>query len=176
MNKAYTREMPNSAIKLFYEMPCIEAYGRKNTSGDNGFIYNNFMKTHNVLPHRLGNEPAKYQSYRSALNFCKRTKIDPEDRWRKIHRQMRKKLNMKELVEHFAEGFIDVDPETIEEALKLNINTITGTPFQRSKSLSNLDCVPVSEKLNLTLKTDKQDLSMTKATTDLKETSSDRIS
>lgn len=70
--------MPNTAIKLFYERPCLEAYGRTNTSGNNGFVYNDFLKTHNVLPHRLGNEPTKYQAYRSALNFCKRTKVDPE--------------------------------------------------------------------------------------------------
>lgn len=67
------------------------------------------MKTHNVLPHRLGNEPVKYQAYRSALNFCKRTKVDPEERWKKIHRQMRKKMDMKLLVEYFAGGVIDVD-------------------------------------------------------------------
>lgn len=95
-------------------MPCIEAYGRKNTSGNNGFIYNDFMKTHNVLPHRMGNEPVKYQSYRSALNFCKRAKIDPEERWKKIHRQMRKKLDMKLLVEYFAEGAIDINTENLE--------------------------------------------------------------
>ena len=47
--------MPNSAIKLFYEKPCIEAYGRKNTKGTSGFIYNDFMKTHNVLPHKMAN-------------------------------------------------------------------------------------------------------------------------
>ena len=35
------------------------------------------MKTHNVLPHRLGNEPKKYQSFRGALNYCKRSKFDP---------------------------------------------------------------------------------------------------
>lgn len=45
------------------------------------------MKTHNILPHRMSNSPKKYQTYRSALNFCKRSKLDPEDRWRRIHRR-----------------------------------------------------------------------------------------
>jgi hypothetical protein len=40
------------------------------------------------------------------MNYCKRTKIDVEERWRKIHRQMKKRVNMDELVEHFAKGAI----------------------------------------------------------------------
>lgn len=90
--------MPNSAIRLFYEKPCLESYGRKNTSGNNGIIYHDYLKTHNIQPHRHENDPKKYQTYRSSLNFAKRTKFDPEERWKKIHRQMVSKLDLKALV------------------------------------------------------------------------------
>ena len=47
--------MPNSAVRLFYEKPCLESYGRSNAKGSGGFIYGDFMKTHNVQPHRHEN-------------------------------------------------------------------------------------------------------------------------
>ncbi len=34
------------------------------------------MKTHNIQPHTLDNKPETYQTYTSALNFGKRTKLD----------------------------------------------------------------------------------------------------
>lgn len=42
------------------------------------------MKTHNIQPHTLDNKPQTYQSYTSALNYGKRTKLDLEDRWKRI--------------------------------------------------------------------------------------------
>ena len=118
--------MPNSAIKLFYEKPCLESYGRKNTKGSGGVVYGDFMKTHNVQPHRHGNSPKKYQSYRSALNFGKRTKLDPEERWKKIHRQMNAKLDLKQLASDFSIGFVPVDDQNINSTLQGSINKLTG--------------------------------------------------
>lgn len=51
------------------------------------------MKTHNIQPHTLDNKPEHYQTYISALNFGKRTKIDLEDRWKRIERQLAKNLD-----------------------------------------------------------------------------------
>ena len=145
--------MANSAMRLFYDKPCLETYGRKNTSGNNGFIYNDYMKTHNVQPHRHENEPNKYQTYRSSLNFGKRAKLDPEERWKKIHRQMVTKLDIKALVEDHAEGFIPFDGATVEEVLKLNINTLKGQKINRSKSLDYLSKTSAARDMLTTAQT-----------------------
>ena len=65
------------------------------------------MKTHNVQPHLMQNDPKKYQSYKSALQFGKRGKVDPDDRWLRIHRQLMKNVNKKS-IEDEADGVIDV--------------------------------------------------------------------
>jgi hypothetical protein len=75
--------MPNSAFTKFYQRPCPEAYGKANTSSG-GVWYGDFMKTHNIQPHTLDNKPENYQTYISALNYGKRTKLDLEDRWKRI--------------------------------------------------------------------------------------------
>ena len=80
----YTRTLSNSAFRKFYQRPCPEAYGSKNTRTERGAFYGNFMKTHNVQPHTLDNKPENYQTYISAINFGKRTKLDLEDRWKRI--------------------------------------------------------------------------------------------
>lgn len=85
--------MATSKIQLLYEKPALEAYGRENKSRESGFIYNNYMKTFNTVPHRFENNPKKYQTFKTALNFGKRTKADSEERWKRIHRQYVNKLN-----------------------------------------------------------------------------------
>lgn len=89
--------MSNSAFRKFYQRPCPEAYGRKNTHTERGAFYGNFMKTHNIQPHTLDNKPETYQTFTSALNFGKRTKLDLEDRWKRIERQLAKNLDYREL-------------------------------------------------------------------------------
>jgi len=75
--------MSNSAFRKFYQRPCLETYGRAATNGEEVF-YGNFMKTHNIQPHTLDNKPEHVQAYTTALNFAKRTKLDPQDRWKRM--------------------------------------------------------------------------------------------
>ncbi len=51
------------------------------------------MKTHNIQPHTLDNKPENYQTFVSALNFGKRTKLDLDDRWKRIERQLAKNVD-----------------------------------------------------------------------------------
>lgn len=67
------------------------------------------MKTHNVQPHTLDNHPSNYQTYISALNFGKRTKLDLEDRWKRIERQLAKNLDNRELAYLKAVGEIEMN-------------------------------------------------------------------
>lgn len=66
------------------------------------------MKTHNVQPHTLDNKPEAYQTYTSALNFGKRTKLDLEDRWTRIERQLAKNLDYRELAKMKAIGEVEM--------------------------------------------------------------------
>lgn len=68
-----------------------------NTHTERGAFYGNFMKTHNIQPHTLDNKPETYQTYASALNYGKRTKLDLEERWKRIERQLAKNLDYREL-------------------------------------------------------------------------------
>ena len=81
--KPYTRTLSNSAFRKFYQRPCPETYGSKNTNSG-GVCYGDFMKTHNIQPHTLDSNPKEYQTFLSALNHGKRTKLDEEDRWKRI--------------------------------------------------------------------------------------------
>ena len=85
--------MSNSAFRKFYQRPCPETYGSRNTHTERGAFYGNFMKTHNIQPHTLDNKPDTYQTYPSAMNFGKRTKLDLDDRWKRIERQLAKNLD-----------------------------------------------------------------------------------
>ena len=71
-------------------------------------------------------------------------KCDPEERWKKIHRKMKSKMDMKALVADFSSGFIYVDDSTLDATLKTNINKLSGELFPRSKSVTDI------EKINKT--------------------------
>ena len=55
----------------------------------------------------MQNDPKKYQTYKTALEFAKRGKVDPDERWLRIHRQLMKSVNKKS-IEDEADGFIGV--------------------------------------------------------------------
>ena len=80
------------------------------------------MKTHNIQPHTLDNKPENYQTYTSALNFGKRTRLDLEDRWKRIERQLSKNLDYRELAKIQAFGEVEVSEENKKAILKTNIN------------------------------------------------------
>lgn len=141
--------MPNSAFRKFYQRPCPETYGSRNIKSG-GVCYGDFMKTHNIQPHTLDSKPETYQTYTSALNFGKRTKLDLEDRWKRIERQLAKNLDYRELAKMQAFGEVEVSEANKDAILKENINSYgqkTGTTYpelartglsKTSKSLEKL--------------------------------------
>ena len=46
-------------------------------------------------PHTYQNKPEHYQTHTTALNYGKRTKICPDEKWRKLERELSKKLGLK---------------------------------------------------------------------------------
>jgi hypothetical protein len=119
----FSRTLSNSAFRKLYQRPCPEAYGSKNIKSG-GVCYGDFMKTHNIQPHTLDNKPENYQTYTSALNFGKRTKLDLEDRWKRIERQLAKNLDYRELAKIQAFGEVEVSEDNKEAILKDNINRL----------------------------------------------------
>ena len=71
-------------------------------------MYGNYLKTHNVQPHLMSNNPKKYQTHHTALQFAKRGKTDPDDRWLRIHRQLSKDLKLKPNVDEEADGIVNI--------------------------------------------------------------------
>lgn len=58
-----SRDLPNSAFKTFFGKPPFENYGYGNTDVATGFCYGQYLKTHNVNPHRGGNHPEYKQVF-----------------------------------------------------------------------------------------------------------------
>ena len=66
--KQTTRWIPNSAFTTYFGKPAFENYGRGNTKPTSGgLLYGNYLKTHNVQPHRGMNSPKNIESYGCAL-------------------------------------------------------------------------------------------------------------
>lgn len=56
--KQTTRWIPNSAFTTYFGKPAFENYGRGNTKpSSGGLMYGNYLKSHNVQPHRGMNSP-----------------------------------------------------------------------------------------------------------------------
>ena len=64
------------------------------------------------------------------------------------------KLDMKALVEDFSEGFIPVEGANVDQILKLNINSVAGQKFKKSKSLDYLNRTSAARSLMKTTKVD----------------------
>ena len=63
-----TRWIANSAFTTYFGKPAFENYGRGNTKPTSGgLLYGNYLKSHNIQPHRGTNCPASVQSYGVAL-------------------------------------------------------------------------------------------------------------
>ena len=66
--------MADTKFKKYFGKPCFANYGGHNTKMENGgIIYGQYMKTHNVSPHKNGNHPTTYETYQSALLHANRT-------------------------------------------------------------------------------------------------------
>jgi hypothetical protein len=71
-----TRWLPNSAFYTYFGKPPFENYGRGNVQPTvGGTVYGQYMKTHNVNPHRGGSSPQYKQVYDRADMFA--TKYGP---------------------------------------------------------------------------------------------------
>lgn len=59
-----TRWLPNSSFMTYFGRPPFENYGRGNVNPTvGGTVYGNYLKTHNVNPHKQGNHPEFKQVY-----------------------------------------------------------------------------------------------------------------
>lgn len=68
-----TKSLANSAFTTYYGKPAFENYGRGNIKpAAGGLIYGNYMKTHNVNPHRGNKNPHFKQTYNNALMYGSR--------------------------------------------------------------------------------------------------------
>lgn len=73
------------------------------------------------------------------------------------------KLDMKALVEDFAEGYIPVDGGNVQEMLKFNINTLKPEKLKKSKSLDYLNRTAAARSIaqTITSKVNKNDMNST---------------
>jgi len=79
-----TRWIPNSSFNTFYGKSVFENYGRGNVNPANGgFLYGNYLYSHNVNPHRGDNLPTYQQSYNTALAFGERMPVQTPEPPRK---------------------------------------------------------------------------------------------
>ncbi|KAL4438892.1 hypothetical protein ABPG74_016612 [Tetrahymena malaccensis] len=67
-----SRQLPNSAFTTYYGKPAFENYGNANVKDKNQpFISGNYLKSHNVNPHRGETQPEYEQTFQNAINLGK---------------------------------------------------------------------------------------------------------
>lgn len=60
--------MSDTGFRKYFNRQVFENYGRENTHGTNdGIIYGNYMKTHNINPHIGDNQPHDEETFYHAL-------------------------------------------------------------------------------------------------------------
>lgn len=56
--------MADTKFKKYFGKPCFANYGGHNTKMENGgIVYGEYMKTHNVSPHKGDNHPKTQETY-----------------------------------------------------------------------------------------------------------------
>lgn len=62
------RLLPDSAMTTYFGKPAFHAYGNGNTRpASGGFIYGQYLKTHNINPHSGDNKPENAQVFARAM-------------------------------------------------------------------------------------------------------------
>lgn len=85
-----TKWLPNTAFTTYYGKPAFENYGRGNVRpATGGIIYGNYLKTHNVNPHRGKKNPNSKQSYNNALMYGSRMPVCEPELPRKVTEDFR---------------------------------------------------------------------------------------
>lgn len=85
-----TKWLPNSAFTTYYGKPAFENYGRGNVRpASGGVIYGNYLKTHNVNPHRGAKNPQFKQTYNNALMYGSRNPACEPELPRKVKEDYR---------------------------------------------------------------------------------------
>ncbi|KAL4488372.1 hypothetical protein ABPG72_019222 [Tetrahymena utriculariae] len=78
-----SRQLPNSAFTTYYGKPAFENYGNANVKDKNqSFISGNYLKSHNVNPHRGETQPEYEQTFQNAINLGKEEAIPHPPRHR----------------------------------------------------------------------------------------------
>jgi len=85
-----TKWLPNSAFTTYYGKPAFENYGRGNLRpATGGIIYGNYLKTHNVNPHRGAKTPQYKQTFNNALMYGSRMPVCEQELPRKVKEDFR---------------------------------------------------------------------------------------
>ena len=85
-----TKWLPNSAFTTYYGKPAFENYGRGNLKpATGGIIYGNYLKTHNVNPHRGTKTPQYKQTFNNALMYGSRMPVCEPELPRKVKEDFR---------------------------------------------------------------------------------------
>ncbi|EAS00683.2 hypothetical protein TTHERM_00794090 (macronuclear) [Tetrahymena thermophila SB210] len=78
-----SRQLPNSAFTTYYGKPAFENYGNANIKDKNqAFISGNYLKSHNINPHRGETQPEYEQTFQNAINLGKEEAIPHPPRHR----------------------------------------------------------------------------------------------
>ena len=115
--------MTNTKYQDLFDKAALESYGRANTSNVIGGVhYGNNLKTFNMNPHLRGNDPKYYQTHHTAINYSKRTKLNNEDKWKRLEKELCKKLGLKDKNETLKEGkevvYVDVDESNMHQVMR----------------------------------------------------------
>lgn len=79
--------MTNTKYQDLFDKAALESYGRANSKNAIGGVhYGNNLKTFNMNPHIRGNEPKHYQTHYTAINYSKRTKLNNEDKYKRLEK------------------------------------------------------------------------------------------
>jgi hypothetical protein len=93
----YSRTLTDSKFQQFYQKSAPLAYGAANTKQPiGGVVYGANLRSFNVNPHDYQNNPTNYQSHTTSLNFAFRTKRNEEKHWKRLEKELNKKLNLHE--------------------------------------------------------------------------------
>ena len=75
-------------------------------------------------PHSFTNKPEHYQTHTTAINYGKRTKLNEEGKWRRLEKELTKKLGLNDKNQTIKEGkevvYVDVDDNNMYDVMREN--------------------------------------------------------
>ena len=122
----YSRTFTDSRFQHLYQKSAPMAYGNGNTNQPiGGVIYGTNLRSFNVNPHDYQNNPKTYQSHTTSLNFAHRMKRDESKHWKRLEKELGKKLNLHEKNHTLEEGkqvvYVDVNDDNMHQIMRENL-------------------------------------------------------